>query len=181
MPTVKIVEKGFETYNGIIEGVQFKDGVSVEPMSQFSAERVGAFMKIVNADDPEEGLGLGYRMANARGQGTAPRPPLEKIVRTKTGKEKKSIKKKAKTISYDFTKEELEQIADKGGIADLRKVADQYDVRGRSIAEIIDSLMAKKTNQEAKDAATAPAGKNVTSSSTSETSGTGDIDLLIGD
>jgi hypothetical protein len=158
MPSVKIIEKGFEGYNGIIEGVQFDNGVSGEPMSQFSAERIGAFMKVVDADT-DEPLGLGYRMANARGStGVAPRKPLERVVRTKTGKEKKSLKP-TKLISYDFTKDELEGIADKGGINALRKVADQYDVRGRSIAEIIDSLMGLKANQEAKDNAAIPRPK----------------------
>lgn len=178
MPTVKIVEKGFETYNGIIEGVQFENGVSAEPMSQFSAERVGAFMKIVNADS-DEPLGLGYRMANTRSQGSAPRPPLERIVRTKTGKEKTSIKKQAKQVSYDFTKAQLEDVADKEGINGLRKVADQYDVRGRSIAEIIDSLIALKANQEAKDAAASPKGKTVKSTTAEVPADDNDIDSLI--
>ncbi len=177
MPTVKIVEKGFETYNGIIEGVQFENGVSAEPMSQFSAERVGAFMKIVNADS-DEPLGMGYRMANTRSQGSAPRAPLEKIVRTSTGKERKSIKKQTKVVSYDFTKEQLEDVADKGGINDLRKIADQYEVRGRSIAEIIDSLMALKSNQDAKDAAATPRAKEVKASKIADDS---DIDSLIED
>jgi hypothetical protein len=161
MPFVKIVEKGFETYNGIIEGVEFKDGVSQESMSQFSAERVGAFMKVVDAEGDHEPLGLGYRMANARTSGgQAPRPPMERIVRTKTGKKKEPVKTEKK-VHYDFTKDELEAVADKGGITDLRKIADQYDVRGRSIAEIIESLMALKANQKAKDDASVPRPKEV--------------------
>lgn len=155
MPKVKIIAKGFEKYNGIIEGVQFTNGVSEESVSQFAAERIGAFMKVVDADT-EKPLGLGYRMANARTSGVKPRPPLQRIERTKTGKEKKSIKEAAKkTVTYEYTREELEQAADKGGIQALRKIADQYDVRGRSIAEIIDSMMALKANQEAKEAAKA--------------------------
>lgn len=174
MPIVKIVEKGFETYNGVIEGVQFENGVSVEHMSQFSAERVGAFMKIVNAEDPDTPLGLGYRMANARNQGSAPRPPLERIVRTKTGKEKKPIKKATPSISYDFTKEKLEEVADKGGIQALRKVADQFEVRGRSIAEIINSLMALKANHEAKLAAEAPNAQADVENEGADNAGEGD-------
>lgn len=186
MPFVKIVEKGFGKFNGMLEGVQFNDGVSEEPLSEASAERIGAFMKIVDADDPDRRLGIGYRIAEARKQGKAPRKPLEWVQRTKTGKEKKPIKKQAKTVNYDFTKEQLEDIADKGGIQDLRKVAEQYDVRGRSIAEIIDSLMALKANQEAKEAAAAPKGKEVDSKAggdadESDTPDTGDIDSLIED
>lgn len=162
MPIVKIVEKGFEGYNGIIEGVQFTNGVSQEPLSQFSAERVGAFMKIVNADNPDEPLGLGYRMANARNQGQAPREPLQKVERTKTGKKKEPVKKADKVVSYEFTKADLEAVADKEGITGLRKVAEQYDVRGRSIAEIIDSLMALKANAEAKKDAETPKAKSDT-------------------
>lgn len=154
MPKVKIIAPGFEGYNGIIEGVVFENGVSTEPLSQFAAERVGAFLRVVDADT-EEPLGLGYRMANARGQGVAPREPLQKIVRTKTGKEKAKVKP-APVVEYSFTKEELEKVADEGGIQGLRKVADQYSVRGRSIKEIIDSLMALKANQEAKKAAETP-------------------------
>lgn len=175
MPRVKIIAKGFEGYNGIIEGVEFKDGTSVEPLSQFSAERVGAFMKVVDADT-EQPLGLGYRMANARGQGVEPREALQKIERTKTGKKKESIKAKAKEVHYDFTKEDLEKVADKEGIGGLRKVAEQYDVRGRSIAEIIGSLMALKANAEAKKNAETPKEK---AARDEEAPAADDIDSLI--
>jgi hypothetical protein len=160
MPRVKIVQPGFETYNGIIEGAQFNEGSSIESLSQFSAERIGAFMKVVNADNEDEPLGLGYRMANAKGSGVEPRAPLERIVRTKTGKTKEAPKK-SKLISYEFTKDELELVADKDGIQGLRKVADQYEVRGRSISEIISSLMALKANQEAKLASAPPKANSV--------------------
>jgi len=182
MPVVKIVQPGFETYNGIMEGVRFENGVSVESMSQFSAERIGAFMKVVNADDGGEPLGMGYRMANAKTTGVAPREPLQFIARTKTGKTKEAVKK-SKLISYDFTKAQLEGVADKEGILGLRKVADQYDVRGRSISEIIESLLAIKANQEAKDAAAAPAKKETSllknPSDESASGGIDDIDSLI--
>lgn len=154
MPIVKIIAKGFERYNGVIEGIEFVNGHSTEPLSQAAAERVGAFMKIVDADT-DEPLGLGYRMAKARHQSITPKEALPKIERTPTGKEKKSVKKE-KRVHYEFTREQLETVADKEGITGLRKVAEQYDVRGRSIAEIVDALMALQANQAAKDAAETP-------------------------
>ena len=189
MPVVKIVAKGFETYNGIIEGVQFENGVSMESMSQASAERVGAFMKIENADPGQEGkpLGMGYRIADARTSGTAPREPLQWIKRTPTGKKKESVKK-AKEVFYDFTKADLEAAADKGGITELRQIADQYEVRGRSIADIVDNLMALKANQEAKTAAATPRANveakveaKVEADEMAEVFGVNDIDSLIED
>lgn len=150
MPIVRIVAKGFEGYNGVIEGVQFKDGVSLEPLSLAAAERIGAFMRVEDAETHEP-LSVGQRMVNARRAAEGPKESLVRIKRTPTGKEKQPIKKAV--VSYDYTKDELEAVADKEGINGLRKVAEQYDVRGRSIREIIESLMALKSNEEAKKAA----------------------------
>lgn len=151
MPRVKIIAKGFETYNGVLEGVQFENGLSTEIMSERAAERIGAFMRCVDADT-EEDLGAGARLVRQRTQGQAPRPPLQRVERTPTGKEKKPIANR-RVVSYDFTKADLEAVADKDGIQGLRKVAEQYDVRGRSIREIIDAMMALKANEDAKRAA----------------------------
>lgn len=192
MPNVKIVAKGFEGYNGVIEGVQFVNGLSTEPLSQFSAERIGAFMRVVDADT-DAPLGVGQRMVDARRSNHAPSEPLQRVKRTPTGKKKEVTSRK--TISYDFTREQLEKVADEGGINGLRKVADQYEVRGRSIREIIEALMAIKANEEAKKNAQTPAQKaqdeepasepdtaSVSSDATGTTDATGaDIDKLIGE
>lgn len=191
MPIVRIVAKGFEGYNGIIEGIEFRKGVSTENMSLGSAERIGAFMRVVD-NDTGEPLGVGQRMVNARRQSQAPREPLAKVKRTPTGKKKKTVKKQ-EVPEYTFTREDLESVADKEGITGLRKVAEQYEVRGRSIREIIDSLMALKANAEAKKEAETPAQKQETPSaeatqeaeSSESTEEGGDalsaIDELVGD
>lgn len=153
MPMIKIVQPGNETYTGIISGVRFENGLSIEPMNQADAERMGAFMRIVDADT-DEPISPTHRMVQMRNQGVAPREGLIPIKRSPaTGKVKE--KKSEKLISYEYTRESLETAADAEGISGLRRIAEPYGVRGRSINEIIDSLMAIKSNAEAKAAAAA--------------------------
>src|SRR5690554_6139725 len=56
MPIVKLVAPGWDSYNGVIEGIQFKDGQSVEPLSQAAAERLGCFMRIETLDGKQVSL-----------------------------------------------------------------------------------------------------------------------------
>lgn len=51
-------------------------------------------------------------------------------------------------IQYSYTLEQLEEIADRDGLSGLRDFANQYDVRGKSIASIIKSLMAIKEDHQ---------------------------------
>lgn len=57
---------------------------------------------------------------------------------------KSSVAKQGVEPSLDFTREELEELADKSGITGLRNIGSQHGVKGRSVVEIINELMALK-------------------------------------
>lgn len=147
MPIVRIVQKGFETYSGIMEGVTFTNGVSDEPLSLAAAERLGAFMRVVDHETGEP-ISVGERLRRAREMSISSSGRLQRIERTPTGKRRQPLKKE-NLPSMDFDRQTLEGIADKSGIKGLREFAKPFGVNGRSIPEIIDSLMAKKQERAA--------------------------------
>lgn len=152
MPFVKIVQKGWETFNGILPGVgiQFENAVSKEPISLAEAERIGAFMRIVDAETNEP-ISIGERMVRNRRKNHEDlgliHSQTTRLKRTPTGKPQKPVEK-APAAQYDFTRESLEALADKGGIRKLREFSKKYNVNGKAIKDIIDTLMVRKDEAE---------------------------------
>lgn len=156
MPIIKLVEPGFEGYTGRLSRIDFVNGVSVESMPMRDAERLGNNMKIVDAatGDP---LSMTRRMAESESK-TAAQLGIEvavlvPIVRDDSGeakavepeaKQKAVIPPKSEPKIYDYTREQLEEIADKTGITGIREFSKQYGINGRSIVEIIESLLTIK-------------------------------------
>lgn len=150
MPIVKIAQKGWETFSGYLEGVKFEDGISLESISLHTAERLGCSMKIVDAET-DEPVSSSNRILQARDQSVAPgrltmtmaeyKASLETEEAPAPTEEPEPAPEPVKKPSY--TREQLEAIADNGGITGLREFAKDFNVNGRSIPGIIDALMEK--------------------------------------
>lgn len=86
MPFIRLVDPGYAKYNGIIAGTQFENGESQEPLSMAECERIGAFMRIEDAETGEP-ISIGQRMAVARNKTAtgAARGPLQRIKRDENG------------------------------------------------------------------------------------------------
>lgn len=154
MPVIRIVQRGFETFTGILGSIQFKDGVSVEPVSQAEAERIGCFTRIEDATTGQR-ISLTERMVQTRTKnhtdlGLSVERTTKPLERTTTGKVKTKVKP-AELPKTAYEREDLEQLADVGGIAELRKFAKQWNVNGKTIVEIIESLMALKAQSETRE------------------------------
>lgn len=155
MPIVKIVQKGWETFDGILEGVQFKNGKSVESMSYLSAERIGCSMAVVDAET-DKPVSSSQRIIDTREDTAEPGRITQSLIKSeesaeniakKIEKPKKAEKPKEATkteMVFEFEREQLEELADNAGISGLREFAKEYNVNGTSIVGIIDALMAKK-------------------------------------
>lgn len=134
MPKVKL-SGAFENLTGLMGRFEFKDGVSVNNIALEDAEKMGASMLIYDAATGKqisrvlrfsESQNIPYVSKNQAPEKEKPKPKVEK--------------EKPKP---DYTREQLEEIADTKGLRGIRAFAEKYDVRGTSIIGIIDDLMLK--------------------------------------
>lgn len=132
---IKLVEKGYEHFTGDIGGILFVDGVSEESLSNIEVNRIGAAMRIESIEGNQ--LGITAQLAEMGSVGItdeSDKRPMQEPTR------------EAKVHVLDeegkpYTKESLEQIADRKGIAGLREVAEKFGVKGVSIAGIISQIL----------------------------------------
>lgn len=135
MKIVKITEKGWENYTGHLGGVEFSKGVSVRGANEIEINRIGANLRIESVDtnqqlNPTTGRSLYF-------------DEITKEIVSEIIKHEESIVDEANSESSvsPYTRKQLEEIADKGGIAELRKVSDELGVKGKSISTLIDGIM----------------------------------------
>lgn len=152
MPVIKITQKGWEKFDGELEGVQFKGGVSVEAMSYMSAERLGCSMSIVDAET-EKPVSSTQRILDNQDEGIPAGRYTSYVTKKEDAVEGEEPEVEAedqeaeadkKSDEFPFSRADLEAIADKGGITELREFAKTYKVNSNSIVGIIDGLMQKK-------------------------------------
>lgn len=154
MHYLKIVSKGWAGYNGQLNIITFKDGISTEPVIRRVADRIAACVQVVECDaDGNEGaeavnVGVQHRLIDE----TASRAPIAKPLATQTEADKQMEARldaaRALTAPIDslFTREDLEKIADEKGIKGLRDVADAWSVKGRGIPELIEKVLAQQAD-----------------------------------
>lgn len=153
MPKLKIIEKGFENYNGKLGDVDFVDGVSEYHVSHADARRLSSIMAMIDADSGanpsitqdmvnERSLTVSEmelaRSNSMRADGKPNEPEPPKPTRVKDN------------LDYSYTQTQLEKLADAEGIKGLRAFAEKYDVRGASIQTIIESLIAVRDEHDAR-------------------------------
>lgn len=141
---VRIMKAGFETYTGPIGAVSFTDGVSDDPLTQRDVDRIAGVFQIELIDG--NGVSLGQAGAAARlvGGATLPVPVLEPMARATEAQaeaEQNALKLEADVAPEIFTKEQLEHIASTGGIGAVREKAKPWNVRDRSIPNIIKEIL----------------------------------------
>lgn len=157
MPVLKIVQKGMESYSGFIGEVEFKGGVSTNPVSRSEARRIAACMSVVDAktgknpsatQEMVDQRSFTLRdMENAKRQST--KLDAEDVEESETtDAEQAEQPDQVGELNWDWTREDLEAKADAGGIGELREFAKPYGVNGRAIVDIIDDLCAKNPNIE---------------------------------
>ncbi|CCG43286.1 hypothetical protein [Magnetospirillum molischianum] len=137
MKKIRIVEPGFEGYNGYIGITQFVDGVA--EVDHIRLSQIAAAMRVEDAET-ERQVGPAMDLIDAhhvkaeveapleRGHGDA---PVENVL----------AEEPAAEIKLTVTREELEGLADKKGIAGLREIGDQLGVKSNSIPGLIDKIV----------------------------------------
>lgn len=160
---VKITDPGFAGFTGHFGTVWFEDGVS-EHISSAEAERLGCIVKCetLEGQNPSatqrmvdiQQKNLDELLAEGKGVVGADRNAEQKPAQVEqpAGDQADQVnqpvaKTEEATVATaggkpTFTRKQLEELADKEGIAGLRNIGSQYGVKGRSIVEIIDELTA---------------------------------------
>lgn len=131
---LRLVEPAFKDYTGPIGAHTFTNGVSDYPITWHEANRIGSAMRVEDADEP------GYRIS-----------PAEQLVRMRhTPGDDPSVQAVGKSVVVDgevrqvsdrYTRKELEEIADKRGLAGLRDIAGPWGVSARSIGDMIKRII----------------------------------------
>jgi len=142
MAYIKIVQKGFEKLTGKIGVHDFVDGKSVDDLPESECRRIGAAMRVVDAET-DLPLGEGQHMLGtrniragiptAREKYVAPEP--EVVVPTATLEP---------TLEFDYDIDSMAEIVDASGIKGLREFAKPFGVKGKTISELMASMMAAK-------------------------------------
>lgn len=143
---IRMIEAGYKGFTGMFGTVEFKDGVSVNDVSDADAR---FFASIIGIENVEDGKDPG---SNAQFQNSLTLSAVSVTLptRAQTAKRDEKVEEKPKVdepIAGTYTKAQLEEIADKGGIAGLREIADPLGVKGTSIAKLIDAILMKQVGQ----------------------------------
>lgn len=151
---IKIIQKGWEGYTGILGTVTFKDGVSIRDLTPNEQAYFSVVMRVAEVED--DGTETHYsanseltriskiqmpvqekRKTVAEIKAEAPEPePAPAIVAPDP-----MPVTEAPVEQKKWTREELEAIADKDGIRGLRVIGTPLNAKNTSIHKLIDEIL----------------------------------------
>jgi len=139
---LKIAEPGYDTFTGAFGLVQFENGVSVDHVSMKDAFQLSALIQMVDAETGDSISMLNGdeadRLATARVE------YYPSVAEVEAQKQNAESAEPSVEVAQAYTREELESIADKEGIAGLRKIGDALNLKGTSVAKLIDAILANR-------------------------------------
>lgn len=129
MHIVRIDRTGWEKFTGNLGFVEFKDGISVRPLTDREIQQIGASIRLARVDTDEQ-VGLGVRIQQNRKMSAEVKKQLPKA---------SEKKEEVKPLKYD--RDKLDEIASEGGIKAIREVAKEFDVKGVEISKMIEDIL----------------------------------------
>lgn len=143
---LKMAQDGYENYTGQIGAYQFVDGVSVDMIPRSERDRLAAAFRMEEFAEGEDPIpaGVAYRLVALSASVQDPIPEAEHQTEVEKAAEEAELIAKAKELEFQpviYSKEELEQLADKQGIAGLRSIASPWKVKSKSIVELIEGIL----------------------------------------
>jgi len=134
---VRITEPGWETFTGQFAEVEFADGVSTVELSGFQIARLGASVRLESLDGLQQSPSADLvRHAEMNADDAAGFDAVN--LEVAPGKELKKI----------YTRAELEEVADKEGIAGLRLIGDTHGIKSRKIVELMELILKAQSGDE---------------------------------
>lgn len=166
---IRLVGNGYEAFTGMFGDVEFKDGVSVYPVSPMQARFYASITTVENAENGDElGDNAQFQAAMNMEAQTFNLPTLAELQAQGKAVEAAQAPQATPVAQVAHTQASLEAVADKGGIVALRQIAEPLGIKGTSIAKLIEGILAKQA-PEAPAAQTFPEGQpNVVTSEKAE-------------
>ena len=127
-------EPGFENFTGQMGVVFFENGVSTTDVSVLDSIRMSAVMRFAWEDGTSPSVAQ-HLLDRANDTPPEVKPTVEQPVAVVS--EKKLIVR----TGPSYTEEQLAEIADKGGIAELRSIGEQFGIKGNSIRGLIEQIV----------------------------------------
>lgn len=140
---LKVATSRMAGYTGVLGPVRFKDGVSEEYLPRHIRDRMAASMEFVEIDSEgnEQPAGPQYRLIAENRQRAPQMDPLSRQSEVDKTKELASAAVVSAKVLVLETRESLEAIAEKLGIAGVREVAAKWGVKHRSIPVLIEMIL----------------------------------------
>jgi hypothetical protein len=149
---VKLVEAGWETYTGYLGDVEFADGISVELLGRHKINRIASALTIVSVTKfPDGSFEQGFivgplsdllAIQEQEGITVETLPTLEELGQQANFDlaPTQAIAELTAQVSQ-YTREQLEAIADAQGVKGLREIGDSLDIKAKSIEGLIDGIL----------------------------------------
>lgn len=144
---IQLLEGGYEKMTGHFGHVYFENGVSVDDVSEADARLFASITPIaVVGEGKIVGDNERYQGAMDVAAVSVNYPTLADLQRGEAAQvaEKPVVAQVAVAEVKRYTKEELEAIADKKGIAGLREIGDPLGVKGTGVLKLIEAILAKQ-------------------------------------
>jgi hypothetical protein len=135
---VRVDVKGFDKYTGLLGTVNFTNGVSDREVTDLECARLGAIMRIVRLDTDEQ-VGASTNMVKSRDVPAEVKEPMAVEVEPKA---------KAEPAPLKYTKETLDAMAEADGMKAIRKIADEYGIKGVQISKMIEEIIEAQQPKE---------------------------------
>jgi hypothetical protein len=149
---IKIIQKGWEGYTGILGTVMFKDGVSTRDLTPNEQAYFSVVMRVAEIEN--DGTETHYsasaeltrtgkiqmpvvekRKTVEQIEAEAPAPAADEVTAPDPMPVEQPTEKKV------WTREELEEVADKDGIRGLRVIGTPMGAKNTSIHKLIDEIL----------------------------------------
>jgi hypothetical protein len=127
---IKIDVPGWESFSDLLGNVPFVNGVSAREVTEREMFMIGANVRVVKAETDEQ-VGASVLMANTDHLSAEVVAPLQ------TAEEE--IAEVGPTPKY--SREYLEDLADKGGIKAIRPIGAEFGVKNVQISGLIDEIL----------------------------------------
>lgn len=136
---LKIVQKGYEGYNGPIGEYEFVDGISTETIPLNVRDRLAAAFQMVEIDEDgtELAASVADRLVRDRANVIERTAPLKRMSDEDKAEENIAVLLGKEKLKPLLNREALEAAAADGGIAAVRKLAEPWNVKSKSIPELI--------------------------------------------
>ena len=115
---VKLLESTFKGYTGLLCGVRFEDGVSVEELPFVDQQRICASMRAETIDGRNVSAAGAYTERYSVTSDTITEAAAEPVQNLERGT--------VEPGTQIYTREELEAVADSEGIAGLRVIGERF-------------------------------------------------------